>query len=269
MLKVLVTSGGTKVPIDDVRSITNMSKGTFGSKIATEFLKVDEQIQLHFLRAENSIKPFSMLYDPPCGYQHNIRGIYNIDKLFRRCSRRYTEETYKTYDDYAASLKRIIREMRPDIIVLAAAVSDYTIKNPVNGKIRSSDDLKLELTPTEKLIGQVQNIQTQYGFGSILVGFKLLVNSLDKELLAAAEKSIKENKCDLVIANDLRDIKNDDHKLIVVSKDRADYYYSVSVHGRKMDKNYLASVVARRSIDQWNKKFGESLGYKYGTHGKN
>ena len=31
-MKILITSGGTKIPIDLVRPITNMSRGTFGSK---------------------------------------------------------------------------------------------------------------------------------------------------------------------------------------------------------------------------------------------
>ena len=36
-MKILITSGGTKVPIDDVRSITNMSSGKFGAEIAAIF----------------------------------------------------------------------------------------------------------------------------------------------------------------------------------------------------------------------------------------
>ena len=36
-MKILITSGGTKVSIDRVRSITNMSQGTFGSRIADAF----------------------------------------------------------------------------------------------------------------------------------------------------------------------------------------------------------------------------------------
>ena len=36
-MKVLITSGGTKVKIDLVRSITNMSSGTFRSQIYDSF----------------------------------------------------------------------------------------------------------------------------------------------------------------------------------------------------------------------------------------
>ena len=39
-MKVLITSGGTKVPIDTVRHIGNMSSGTFGAKIAFQLLEL-------------------------------------------------------------------------------------------------------------------------------------------------------------------------------------------------------------------------------------
>ena len=55
-MKILITSGGTKIKIDMVRSITNMSKGTFGSKIATEFLRYDNE-HVTFLHAKDSKLP--------------------------------------------------------------------------------------------------------------------------------------------------------------------------------------------------------------------
>ena len=38
-MRILITSGGTKVMIDGVRHISNMSKGTFGSAICKSFLE--------------------------------------------------------------------------------------------------------------------------------------------------------------------------------------------------------------------------------------
>ena len=54
---ILITSGGTKVKIDMVRNITNMSKGTFGSRIAEVFYDRMNDINLYFLGAVNSQKP--------------------------------------------------------------------------------------------------------------------------------------------------------------------------------------------------------------------
>lgn len=72
-MKVLITSGGTKVPIDPVRDITNMSSGTFGSKIATEFLKTGQHVS--FVMAEKSKTPFTFhrdLYEYSDWYQPNL-----------------------------------------------------------------------------------------------------------------------------------------------------------------------------------------------------
>jgi len=51
-MKILITSGGTKVKIDDVRHIGNMSTGKFGTEIARECLLAGHDVTL--LRAKNS-----------------------------------------------------------------------------------------------------------------------------------------------------------------------------------------------------------------------
>ena len=188
-MKILITSGGTKIKIDSVRSITNMSKGTFGSYIAQEFLELKHQVV--FLHAKNSKTPFLLDY--------NRKLITFVE--------------YETFEDYE---KELIKELekKPDIVVLAAAVSDYGVENPVDGKIRSGDDLVIRLKPLPKLISMVK----QKCPDCILCGFKLLVNSTDYDLKKAVEDSINKNNCDLVVGNDLRDIKNGNHKLIIGKK---------------------------------------------------
>ena len=69
MRTILVTSGGTKVPIDAVRDITNMSSGNFGSKIATEFMSIGLNGELNFpwqvvyLGAKDGKHPLKMEVD--------------------------------------------------------------------------------------------------------------------------------------------------------------------------------------------------------------
>ena len=55
---------------------------------------------------------------------------------------------------------------------------------------------------------------------AVICGFKLLVDSTEEELIAAMTKQVEETKVDVVIGNDLRDIKADDHKLLIMSRDR-------------------------------------------------
>lgn len=184
-MKVLVTSGGTKVPIDKVRSITNMSKGTFGSQIAQCFHKSELVEKVIFLAAKGSqLPPYATNYN------------------------------YETFKDYEKMLKLILCD-KPDIVVLAAAVSDYEVENIVDGKIRSSDEMIIQLKPLPKLI----NIVKKTCPDSVLCGFKLLVGSTKEELVSAAEKSIQNNGCDLVVANDLSTIKDKkDHSMTIVKE---------------------------------------------------
>lgn len=188
-MKILITSGGTSVYIDAVRRIANMSTGNFGSQIAKSFIKIASyNDDIHFLMAKRSKSPTCDDFDV-CLYPHE----------------------YVTYEDYRDKLFELLDKHHFDIIILAAAVSDYGVANPVDGKIRSTDELVIKLYPLPKLISQVR----EKAKNSVICGFKLLVGSTDEELISACKKSIETNYIDLVIGNDLADIKKDNHRLLV------------------------------------------------------
>jgi len=222
--KILITSGGTKVPIDMVRSITNMSSGTFGSQIATQFLSHTD-CKVIFLMAKNSKKP----------------AIYSYNINFRE---------YVTFDDYEKELNDILLNEKPNIIILAAAVSDYTVENYVNGKIRSGDDLVIRLKALPKLISQVRDKTDEK---TVICGFKLLVNSTEEELKQASIKQLVDNKLDIVIGNDLRDIKNNDHTLTLVQRGDTKDSVDIIKHSKRVSDN-LAYIVYRACVDTFNKK---------------
>ncbi len=54
-MKILITSGGTREAIDQVRSITNHSTGRLGKEIAETFLKAGHQVSL--VTTKSAIKP--------------------------------------------------------------------------------------------------------------------------------------------------------------------------------------------------------------------
>jgi phosphopantothenate-cysteine ligase len=212
-MKWLITSGGTKVPIDPVRDITNMSSGTFGSRIAHEALFQGNDVT--FLHAKNSKTPYSCtINSKDMGFEEAVRQLCDIYDRNRFFKETYREVTFRNFADYAEQLENLLRTQQPDITILAAAVSDYGVVNPAETKIRSKDDLLIELKPLPKLIRKVK----EWAPNTLLVGFKLLVNSSVDDLLTAAWKSIEENRCDLVVANDLSDIKNNNHILRVVGQ---------------------------------------------------
>ena len=211
-MKILITSGGTKIPIDRVRSITNMSRGTFGSRIADAFfndgLKAFRTKNEHgtpiekitFFMAKGSRKPtFQSMNDET--YEDGYRPIEYVE--------------YSTFDDYKSGIEELLKKETYDIIVVAAAVSDYGVANYYNGKYRSrEDDMCIKLVKLPKILPIMRKLAPE----SVICGFKLLVDSTDDELLDAMKKQIAESDVDLVIGNDLRDIKANDHKLTVISK---------------------------------------------------
>lgn len=212
-MNVLITSGGTKVPIDDVRDITNKSKGTFGSKLAEEFINQGHNVTL--LRSEDSKSPFSLDID---FYKSTLNYVKLVAKKYEWCEnhhRQYSEIIYKNYFDYAKKLESLVKNGY-DATILVAAVSDY-VTTPMHGKVRSDQDLNIKLSTAEKLISKVKEWDSK----TYLVGFKLLVGASESALLSAALKSIENNKCDLVVANDLNVVKTGSDLKLLVKKDRS------------------------------------------------
>ena len=240
MATYLITSGGTQIPIDRVRHIGNMSSGTFGSKIAYEALKKGHFV--YFLKAKGSKSPFDLHID--VNTQHIISKVAKNLWFKFKYKNHYEEWEYKTFEDYKNELEAFLSPEKgvlgadplPDVVILAAAVSDYGVENPVDGKIRSKGDLDIHLTPLPKLISSVRQ---KLGPSRKLVGFKLLVDSTDEQLQSAVLKSVYDNKCDMVVGNDLRDIKNNDHKLMIGFPNGP----VMKFQGKKGDSNFLASSI--------------------------
>ena len=213
-MKILLTSGGTKTHLDEVRSITNMSQGTFGNHICHALLQDGHEVL--FLYAAGSKCPHEFRVDlfkasTSTAFMNLARAVQFHD----RWSKIYTPVSYRDFDQYKKDLESALVSFKPDITILAAAVSDYApIKR--EGKIRSDlRSVTLELEATPKLIRQVKALAPN----TFLVGFKLLVNSTAKELKEAMENQMKHSQADMVVGNDLRDIKASNHKLTLLRKD--------------------------------------------------
>jgi phosphopantothenoylcysteine synthetase/decarboxylase len=254
-MKVLLTSGGTKIMVDRVRAITNMSSGNFGAKIAHALLN-NPDVELTYLVSEGGRTPFSMNVDFAEWSERGeitrndmaiIRQFWDLYFWSQERRNRCEVETYKTFEDYEVKLLSSLEDpdprILPDLVILAAAVSDYDVANVMDGKIRSGGNLNIQLEPTPKLIGEIKKVLPSCK----LVGFKLLVDSTEEELLAAARKSIDENHCDLVVANDLRDIKAGKHRLLLVYP-KHEHYKDYDGYESTDDPNYLARVVAEKSL---------------------
>ena len=165
--RVLVTSGATFEEIDPVRVITNKSSGKMGNMIAEQaFLRGAD---IFLLRGYNSAE-----------------SHYNIN-----------EEKFTTVDDLFYKIKNKIKNF--DIIIHAAAVSDFELDERKEHKIKSNKELHLELTPTTKILENLKKLNKKV----FLVGFKAEVNLSEKELIDRAYSLLKSAGADLIVANDV------------------------------------------------------------------
>jgi len=183
--KVLITAGPTIEYIDPVRVITNQSTGKTGVLLAAELVSAGAKVTL--------------IYGP--GKEPPPKGV----KLIR------VETSKEMYDV-------VRKEMRQkfDIVILAAAVSDYTPVKPSTTKIKSiSDRVVIKLKRTPKIIDQIKKIQKNV----FLVGFKAETNLSKEKLIRVAKNKLKESNANLIVTNDigLKEYKeNPDYNNVII-----------------------------------------------------
>ena len=168
-MRVLITCGPTWMPIDDVRVISNQSTGEIGHLIAQECL--DRNLDV-------------TLIEGPVTHLWPNKKV----KVIR----------YKYFDE----LRRILDvqlKKKFDVIIHAAAVSDFKVEKTLKGKVSSARSLILKLIPTIKLIDQIK-IKAPDIF---LVGFKLESNLKPHQVVKETKALFGKARCDLVVANSL------------------------------------------------------------------
>lgn len=197
-MKILITSGGTREPIDQVRSITNHASGRLGKTIAETFLNAGHQVTL--LTTASAFKP-----EP-----HPLLTIITIT----------------TVADLKEKIEPLVKSH--DALIHSMAVSDYTPiymtgieevaatkdvyrlldKRNTENKISSADDYQvLFLQKTPKIISHIK----EWNPAIMLIGFKLLVGVSKEELFSVARASLQKNQADYILANDLTDITDSQH----------------------------------------------------------
>lgn len=213
--KVLITAGPTIEYIDPVRVITNQSSGRTGVLLARELVLSGAKV--------------TFVYGP--GSEPAPKGV----KVVR----------VKTSSEMREAVRREMRQ-RLDIVVLAAAVSDYTVESPGKTKIKSnSDRMVVKLKKAPKIINEIKKIQK----GVFLVGFKAETDVSRKKLVALSRKKLAESCADLIIANDIgKKYRKDPSKNNVILVDSK----KESVSGWK-DKGEIARLVCRNIESRFRK----------------
>lgn len=187
-LRALVTAGGTREPIDDVRFVTNLSRGRFGAAIARA---------LAARGVETTVLGSDELLRTPHAVPAGVRSV-----------------PFSSFADLARELDGLVSGSPPDLLFMAAAVSDYSPVR-VDGKISSAaDEIVVRMRRNPKLLAALRE---RCGVGTFLVGFKLLSGVPRADLVATALRQVQNDRLNLTVANDLADLTEMEHPVVLVT----------------------------------------------------
>ena len=178
-MNVLITSGGTRESIDGVRVIANSSTGATGAALADAFWHAGFTVTL--LRTRHSVAP-------ECPVE---------------------EHFFVTVADLDASCQQLLSGEHFDLVIHAAAVSDFVVESvivdgvshaaPLTGKLSSASRLSIDLVPGKKILPALKGYSRNPKLR--LVGFKLTDGASDEEIRQAVAKVLAAG-ADLVVQND-------------------------------------------------------------------
>ena len=166
-MRVLITMGPTREPIDSVRFISNASSGKMGLALAEDGRK-----RGHEVTAVSG--PVGV--EIPDGIK--VIGVKTAEEMVN-----------STLEELKAGY---------DAIISAAAIADYSPEFQ-QGKMDSREEVLLRLKPTPKLT----RLTREKFPGLFIVAFKAEVNLPEEELLERARKKLSSEKLNLVVANDI------------------------------------------------------------------
>lgn len=160
--KYIITAGGTIEDIDPVRYISNYSSGKMGLALADEAFFNGNDVVL--ITTKNVERPYKVI---------NVKSALEMQSAI--------DAEFKN----------------SDIVIMAAAVADYRVKNKSEQKIKkiSDDELTLELVKNPDILkGLCEKKTTQ-----TIVGFC----AESDNLIENAKNKIQKKGCDYLIANDI------------------------------------------------------------------
>jgi phosphopantothenoylcysteine decarboxylase/phosphopantothenate--cysteine ligase len=174
-MKVLITAGATREPIDDVRFLSNVSTGTTGASLADALSEAGHEVLL-------------------------LRGAGAVS-AGEKCQ----QETFMSAQDLLSRVQQHLATGDFTAVIMTAAVSDYRPKVAVSGKISSDNDqLTLQLVRNEKILPKLKAFSSRPLY---VVGFKLTVGANEQLRRDAVAAQFAAGGVDAVVQNDLSEIR--------------------------------------------------------------
>ncbi|HEY7195850.1 MAG TPA: bifunctional phosphopantothenoylcysteine decarboxylase/phosphopantothenate--cysteine ligase CoaBC [Gaiellaceae bacterium] len=136
-MRILVTAGGTREPIDSVRYVGNRSSGRMGVALADEARRRGADVTLVLANG-------------------SVAAPEGVEVVAARTAADLARET-------------LGRAEGADAVLMAAAVADYRPGNPIDGKrAKDREPWTIELEPTEDVLAELARRRRN---GQVLVGF--------------------------------------------------------------------------------------------------
>lgn len=183
--RVLLTAGPTREEIDPVRYITNHSTGKMAYSLALEAVSRGAEVEM-------VCGPVNINIDHPAV---KVIDVLSAESMFNAVSERVD---------------------KADIIILCAAVADFTVAQRSDVKIKRKGECSIDLVPTKDIAEWVGNHR---GDSTKLVGFALETN----DELENAKSKMKRKKLDFIVLNSMREKGSgfgyDTNKVTIISND--------------------------------------------------
>ncbi|MES2856051.1 MAG: bifunctional phosphopantothenoylcysteine decarboxylase/phosphopantothenate--cysteine ligase CoaBC [Bdellovibrionota bacterium] len=222
-MNVLVTSGGTREPLDGVRYLTNMSSGRTGAEIASGFARAGAKVT--YLHAEGAAIPSN-------------------DKI--------EAVSFASFSSLESSLKKELSNSFYNVVIHAAAVGDFSIDSietsagktvaGSTGKLESSEGIQLHLKRNPKLVSMIRSWSKNPAVK--LVAFKLTNQPSAPAGETAVEKLASDARPDFVVQNDVSEILDGKHPFRIYTVTNGKSNLGFELEGARNLASYLSDSLS-------------------------
>ena len=161
--RILVIGGRSEEPIDSMRIVTNRSTGMMAVKIATRALE---------------------------------RGA-DVDLWMGGCSVPIPEYIRTRRFDSVSDLINMLDDIDHDVVIVPAALADFTPEQKFKGKVSSDNGFDLKLEPVPKVLPMICRRCSK------VIGFKAESGLSEEELIKRSRARMQEYGLYAIVANDI------------------------------------------------------------------
>lgn len=195
-MKILITGGGCREAIDNVRCVTNTSTGKTSAIIADYFSR--QGCQVTVITAASAIKP-----QEDCVIRSFVSGA-DLGQLL--------EEELTTHEYQLVIHTAAVSDFIPETVIM----DGVSVAAGPEGKIPSGSSMTVTFKAAPKLADRIKGWARNGGHKEpTVVCFKLTSGADSEKVLAACHAILSRGAADFVIANDILNITAKSHPFVV------------------------------------------------------